>query len=360
MKPLYPLLVLFTSLLNLQSNYEIHRVSIVFTNVAVIDTAGALLQEDMPVVVLGDYITDGGKASQLKPPRHARVIDGHGKFLIPGLWDMHIHTFRHNPRSTDLWFFPLFIANGVTGVRDMWTTGDDFPSVVQWRKGLADGTFLGPRFGAVGWLVDGPEPFWPNSDVVSTPQQAREFVQRVKSVGVDFVKVYWKLPREEYFAIADESNKLGIPFAGHVPFVISAAEASDAGQKTIEHLLNVDLGCSTKEDELLQAKVWGAEQANQMLGTYDEQKCEHLMKKFVRNQTWQVPTLVVHEVTSPSDPRLKYVPASTRAARNKQAANETLSEKQKEVAKKVSANRLKLTAAMAKAGVPLLGHRCGF
>jgi hypothetical protein len=112
---------------------------------------------------------------------------------------MHVHTFNHNPRSTNTWFFPLFIANGVAGVRDMWTTGDDFPKLLQFRKELAEGSFLGPRYGAVGWLVDGQNPFWPFADFVRMPQEGRDFVRKVKASAIDFVKVYWKLPREEVF-----------------------------------------------------------------------------------------------------------------------------------------------------------------
>jgi hypothetical protein len=219
---------------------------LVFTHVTVIDTARAVAQSDQTVAVAGDRIIEIGPSKTVKVPNAAKVVDASGKVLIPGLWDMHVHVFRHSPRSNNEWFFPLFLANGVTGVRDMWTTIDDFPQVVQWRKGVADGSFLGPRFGAVGWLVDGPEPVRPYSDVVTTPQEARDFVHKVKAAGIDFVKVYTKLRPEEYFAIADEAKKLGIPFAGHVPLVISAAAASDAGQRTMEHLLNVELGCSTR------------------------------------------------------------------------------------------------------------------
>ncbi|MBA0083667.1 MAG: amidohydrolase, partial [Acidobacteria bacterium Pan2503] len=163
----------------------INQAPIAFTHVVVIDTANASIQQDMTVFIVGDHIADVGKAAEIKVPKSVQVVDARGKFLIPGLWDMHVHTFRHSPRSTNTWYFPLFIANGVTGVRDMWTTGDDFPQVVQFRKDLADGSFLGPRYGAVAWTVDGPEPIFPNSDVVTTPQEARDFVHRVKASGVD-------------------------------------------------------------------------------------------------------------------------------------------------------------------------------
>jgi len=374
MKWLVSLLVLLipdSAFVTAQTKYEPLKSSVVFTHVAVIDTAGASVQPDMTVVIVGDHIAEVSRSTEVNVPKSTQVIDARGKFLIPGLWDMHVHTFTHNPRSTRNWYFPLLIANGVTGVRDMWTTSDDFPQIVQWRKGLADGNFLGPRYGAVGWLVDGPDPIWPNSDVVSTPEEARNFVRRVKAAGIDFIKVYWKLPREEYLAIADESKKLGTPFAGHVPFLISAAEASDAGQKSIEHLTNVDIGCSTKEQELLAvpAEKWGPPQDKETLATYDPEKCQQLLERFARNQTWQVPTSwmffegrALLRDQFATDPRSKYVPARVRALWQQQRAapwtglpptNDDPAERQDRRHRKRQ-RALTIIGMMNRTGVPLM------
>jgi hypothetical protein len=121
-----------------QLNRETAPVAIAFTHVAVIDPSNSSVQPDMTVLILGDSIAEIGKAADFKMPKHARALDARGKFLMPGLWDMHVHTFTHDPLSTRTWFFPLLIANGVTGVRDMWTTGSDIPQVVKFRNGLAD------------------------------------------------------------------------------------------------------------------------------------------------------------------------------------------------------------------------------
>jgi Amidohydrolase family len=344
-----------------QTKPQKEHTQIVFTHVAVLDSANASLQQDMTVVIVGENIAEVGKAAGVNVPKAAQVINGRGKFLMPGLWDMHVHTFRHNPRSTNTWFFPLFIANGITGVRDMGTKGDDFPQAIQFRKGLADGSFLGPRYGAVGWMVDGPDPFWPNSDVVSTPQEARDFVRRVKAAGIEFVKVYSKLRPEEYFAIADEAQKLGIPFAGHVPDVISAAAASDAGQRSMEHLRNVDVGCSTKEQELLQAKTWGPQQRKEMRDTYDQPKCEQLLQRFARNQTWQVPTssLFVQDRSRlrellTTDPKSKYLPDDVRALWQQQLPKLETSPQREEQRQENQQIRLTIIAMMNKAGVPMM------
>jgi imidazolonepropionase-like amidohydrolase len=352
------LLLIQSTILNAQPDHKVDHEPIVFTHVAVIGMTAEFVQQDMTVVIVGDRITNLGKAAEVKVPTPARMLDGRGKFLMPGLWDMHIHTFRHNPRSTNTWYFPLFIANGVTVVRDMWTTGDDFPQVVRFRKAFADGSFLGPRYGAVGWLVDGPEAIWPNSDVVSTPEEAREFVRRAKATGLDFVKVYWKLRRDEYIAIRDESKKLGIPFAGHVPFILSAAEASDAGQRTIEHLTNVDIGCSTKEKELLPVleKMWGPAQAKETLDTYDQRKCERLLEKFAHNQTWQVPTSALFFAErSVSNARAKYVPADVRAGWQQELSEpDSLSPQPLEDRERQLRARLKIVGMMGQSGVPMM------
>lgn len=352
---------LLATFVNAYTNQQEQMRSVVFSHVAVIDTAHSSVQNDMTVVIADDHIAEVGTANAVKVPRSARAIDGHGKFLIPGLWDMHVHTFRHNPRATNTWFFPLFIANGVTGVRDMWTTGEDFSQVVQWRKGLADGNFLGPRYGAVAWTVDGPNPIFPNMDVVNTPQEARDFVLKVKASGVDFVKVYQKLPREEYSAIVDEAKKVGIPFVAHMPWVISAAQASDDGARSIEHLSNVMEGCSTKEEESLILAVLGPEKHQEILDAYDQRKCEQLLERFAHNQTWQVPTswmffedraLLQDHLTT--DPRSKYVPPSVRSLWQQQPVISDHSPQRQQRRQKNLRERLAIIAMMNKEEVPMM------
>jgi hypothetical protein len=250
----------------------------------------------------------------------------------------------------------------------MWTTGDDFLQVVQFRKGLADGTMLVPRYGAVGWMVDGPKPIWPNSDLVSTPQEAREFVRKVKASGIDFVKVYTRLRPEEYFAIVDEAKKIGIPFAGHSPDTIRAAAASDAGQRSMEHLRNIPLGCSTKEEELMPSKTWGPQQEKEVRETYDQARCERLVEKFARNQTWQVPTSWMflqdrsrfRELLT-TDPKSKYLPADVRALWQQRLPKlepspqqEEQRQKREEQRQEDQRQRLMIIGMMNKAGVPMM------
>jgi imidazolonepropionase-like amidohydrolase len=295
--------------------------SLAITGVTVIDATGAPALRDMTVVVTGDRITAVAKSGEVGIPEGAHIVDGKGKYLIPGLWDMHVHTV--NPS-----FLPLYLANGVTGVRDMHAL--DLDATFGLRKQVQEGKQPGPRIVAAGPLVDGPKPLVPGSLVAANAAEGREAVRKLKTMGADFVKVYTKLPRDAYLCIADEAKKQGLPLAGHVPESVSAAEASDLGQKSIEHLTGVELACSDSEDELRREAVATVIKADnrvtmELLGRIDaraadsfsDKKARALYARFVRNGTWQVPTLtVLHSLVSlddpkfTADPRVKYMPPS--------------------------------------------------
>jgi imidazolonepropionase-like amidohydrolase len=254
--------------------------SIAFTNVTVIDVAAGQAKAGQTVVITGNKIAAAGPSASVRVPTGARVIRSDGKYLIPGLWDAHVHWYQRD-------LLPLFIANGVTGVRLMW----GFPFHREWARDAEAGKLSGPRVYMAGSIIDGPRPVWPNSTAVANEQEARQAVRDSKAMGADFVKVYSLLPRDAYFAIANEARKQGIPFAGHVPNSVSALEASDAGQRSIEHLTGIPLATS-----------------------FD---AAALFAGFRNNNTWQSPTLVVLRNTANlddpalvSDPRLKYMPRS--------------------------------------------------
>src|SRR6202453_1621742 len=137
----------------------------------------------------------------------------------------------------------FFLANGVVGVRDM--SGP--PAANAWRAAHTSNEDPAPTIYLGSPIIDGPNPVWPESIVVTDEAQGREVVEQQRERGADFIKVYSRLSRNAYFAIADEANKCNIPFEGHVPELVTAAEASGAGQKSIEHLTKVAEGCSKEE-----------------------------------------------------------------------------------------------------------------
>lgn len=283
---------------------------LVFTHVTVIDLTGAPSMSDMTVIVAGNHIAAVGKAGKVRVPKNAQIIDGRGKFMIPGLWDMHAHT--RADALTRQFVFPLNIVNGVTGIRDM--AGDcigggdcdgkaTFDVHLQWKKDIAEGKLIGPRMIVGTAFVDGKPPLHPGSMVVSTPEEAREAVRYAKRRGFDFIKVYHKLSRPSYFALADEANKLGIPFAGHVPALVGGIEASEAGQKSEEHLYGALDGCSGHEAEFIAARerlaqtddittdAFGDLFEKQLKPlSYNTGDCSVFFRTLVKNGTWIVPT----------------------------------------------------------------------
>jgi hypothetical protein len=270
--------------------------SILFEHATVIDATGAPARADVSVALTDGRIVSIAKNIPSTP--ETRVIDVTGKFLIPGLWDMHVHLDLQGNALRAL------VANGVTGIREMYS-GIPIATLAAWRARPENPRIVVPGF------LDGPLAVQSRVDgfLVETGPQARLAVTLLAARGADFLKVYNSLPREAYFAIAEESKRLGIPFAGHVPEAVSPAEASEAGQRSQEHLINILLACSTREEELRRQRIFtmndpsitGLERGRQLgfpdpqglFDTYDEAKAAALFKAFVKNNTWHTPTLVL-------------------------------------------------------------------
>lgn len=223
--------------------------------VTVVDVRDGSLHPEHTVLVAGDRIAAVGRLREVAVPDHAQVVEASGRYLIPGLWDMHVHSVANVALDKSLrsvaaqdWHFPLFLAHGVTGVRDMNDgTGDVTLALTKSvRRRLAEGVLRGPpRFLTAGPSLDGDPPLGSNSVVVRTAAEARTAVEQLVSNGADLVKVYENLSREAYFAIIDEARRRGIPVDGHVPFRITPEEAAAAGQRTVEHPDALAAGCST-------------------------------------------------------------------------------------------------------------------
>jgi hypothetical protein len=183
---------------------------LVIRHITVIDATGRAPEPGMSVVIDADHIVAVGPWKKIHAPKDALTLDGQGKFLIPGLWDMHVHG-ASDTRAR--WSHLLFLANGVVGVREM--SGP--PDAHAWRAMQASAPDPSPTIYLGSPIVDGQNPVWPDSIVVANAAQGREVVDQQQQRGADFIKVYGNLSRDAYFAIADEANKRGIPFEGHVP-----------------------------------------------------------------------------------------------------------------------------------------------
>ena len=335
-----------------------HGAALAFTHVTVIDVSGGPAQPDMTVVTDNGHIIAVGSSTGLRPPAGARIVSARGKYLIPGLWDMHVHTvfgdwLPRNERVT----LPLFVANGVTGVRDM---GGDLAVLKEWRAAIAAGRLLGPRMIIAGPMLDGPIPRFPSSAPVATQADARRIVDELQAQGVDFIKIQSMIPRDGYFAAADEAKKVGISFVGHVPDAVRASEASDAGQRSIEHFTGIFEGASTIEDQL----ITGPKSLGVNVKTFDPERARQLIELMAKNQTWQVPTLVwergqwlVDDIDKTHDPLTKYAPHAWKDRTWPMFVREIMEGMDTDplpVRRHFVQMELDMTLAMFRAGVPFL------
>jgi len=286
-----------------QANTQSQRKPLVFSHITVIDATGASAKPDMTVVITGDRITQLGPTGKVKVPKYAQVIDAKGKFLIPGLWDMHVHLDRVGEGA-----LPLFIANGLTSVRDM--GGGDFAQIRLWRESIARESLLGPRIKASGPILEstrfiqilekiGGESLAGKRVGVGREAEVLKAVDSIRNLGVDFLKVRTNASREAYLAIAAEAKRSGLQLVGHAPSGVSLLEVSDAGQKSIEHGLV-------------------------FLDNYTEAEWKELAARFIKNGTHSVPTLIagrgfrempdqevmaiIDDGTNGRDSRRKYIP----------------------------------------------------
>lgn len=270
--------------------------ALVIQNVTVINVETGARWTDQTVVVTGNRISAVGQASAIRPPAAARVVDGRGKFLIPGLWDTHVHALFNGFNQA----MPYLAAIGITSVRDM---ASSFAQVADARTPREDPNFIAPRAAVLsGPGLDGVPPnFGPLPVppgvllVVTTPEQGRQVVNRLAAAHVDLVKVRNGLATDTYMAIADEAKRWGLPFDGHLPPDVNIVQASDAGQRVVEHLNGLADLCAADPAALRQGRGQGPGAGQGQGPTQPVQlnraRCEETARHLVRNGTWLTPTI---------------------------------------------------------------------
>lgn len=265
--------------------------AIAILNVTLIDGTGAPPKANQNVIVRDGRIVSVGDH---KPPANAEIVDGSGKFLIPGFWDMHTHVLPDSGRM---------LRWGVTGIRNMHVESPDAVAIALAAKERADG----PRVVTNGVIVDGPQAVYAASARAGDARTAREIAVKARQYGLDFLKVYDFVPRDAYFALAKESKRLKLPLTGHVPVWVTLEEAARAGQRSVEHLSGVFEACTANasyQDDLKKAAALWMISRNesarrlhatvlQMAATYDSSICKPLFALLAEKQVWQCPTLVV-------------------------------------------------------------------
>jgi imidazolonepropionase-like amidohydrolase len=300
-------------------------------NVNVVDVVSGTVLAGQRVVVTGSRITALGADPGPTVPPNAIRIDGAGKYLIPGMWDMHVHV-TGVPSTGHM--LGLFLANGITGVRDMGSSVDGLLSL---RPQIDSGRVLLPRVIGSGVLVDGKPIVYPGITwAVTTPDEARKAVDSLARRGVNFIKAYEMLRPEVYSALAAQARLRGLPFAGHLPLMVSAEDAVRAGHRSFEHLRGLEIACSSKSDSLRGVAAAMIDQGKDSAGmrlrsaihaalrprayeTYDEARCSALILQMARAGAWQTPNIVLasqqafhHDTTNFFQRWVQYLPAGQR------------------------------------------------
>ena len=286
---------------------------VAITRVSVVDVERSRTLADHTVLIRDGRIADVGPSRDVRVSREARVIDGRGRYLIPGLWDMHVHTVGGSSER----ILPVYVAYGVTGVRDM---GTDLDVLRRERDRIRRGETVGPRIVMAGPILDGPlgVPTPPahrrwRIELTDTVR-ARHVVDSLARAGADFIKVHERLSAPVYLAIAARARRARLPFAGHIPDSVGPLAVVAAGQRSVEHLVNVPLPCTAAESISLRPR--GPLEA--LLGRCSSADLAPLYRRFAGPRLHHTPTLVVQQAVAlrpdahPGDPGTRYTPAPVR------------------------------------------------
>lgn len=298
-------------------------VPVVIKNVSVVDLVGGDILSSQTILIDENKILFVGLENELSAPKSSIIVDGHGQYVIPALWDMHTHIFKVTP----LLDLPLYIAYGVTNVRDMTSCpqkGDPFvpcpEDLKKWNSAAINGELVGPRIqGITSWQLNGPGIHkyikgLPEFFGTANPKQSKEFVHHYAD-KVDALKVYNYIPRDSYFAVANEAKKVGLDLVGHRPHAVSAIEAAQY-QKSIEHarfILHESFSGSKDLRESVSKGLW-KEDRRVMLDEHDPEMANKIFEVMKVNGTWYVPTHLTRRVDAfgedpliLEDPILKYL-----------------------------------------------------
>lgn len=305
---------------------------VAFVNVNVVPMDRDDVVPNQTVVVREGRITEVGPAARVRVPAGATAVDGRGKYLMPGLAEMHGHLPNPNagPELTETVLF-LYVANGVTTVRGML----GYPANLGLRDRIARGEVLGPRLWVAGPALSG--------NAATTPEVGRRMVEEQKAAGYDHLKIQEGLSREAYDTIVATAKRLGVRFAGHVPNAVGVYHVLASGQASIDHL-----------DNYVET-VGGPDSA-------DDRRIGQAVAATRSAGTWTVPTLALWEVfLGTDDPatlstreELRYVPPEWRANWARQVAQ--LRQNNPDVDDRVAtlALRRRLLKALQDAGCPIV------
>jgi len=328
--------------------------ALVLRNVTIVDVEHGRLTPQRDVAIVGDRIVGIQAGGTVQAPKRGRVLDGSGKFLMPGLWNFHVHVFSA-PGEEDF-ALPLYILNGITGVRDAGALRT-LPEQQRIAAAIERGERVGPRLVLAGALIDGPPGSWPDQMVAASPEEWRQRVRESKAAGWGFIKSYSLLSEPTYLAIADKARRQRLPLYGHIPESVRLETAVSAGHRSIEHFGRVTQACATEERALIAANAQALQTPEPLpalmavmmghngrtLQSWDGERCAAVVHRLAAAGVAVMPSLMVSDFylgkdPAPDDPRMRSVPAAVRAQwgqgdwRRQQIPSELLAQAPKSVA----------------------------
>jgi imidazolonepropionase-like amidohydrolase len=324
---------------------------IAITDVSVVPMTSDGVLAHHTVVIRGDRIVAVAPDDRVALPAGTRVIAGTGRWLMPGLADMHVHTWRDEDLT-------MFLAAGVTTIRNMWGTDQH----LAWRSQIARGERLGPTIVTAGPLIDGDPPDWPGSVVLQRAEDADAIVAAQQAAGYDFLKSVNQLSREAYEALAAAGRRHGMVLAGHVPYAVGLDGVLAAHQRSIEHLDQwlealVPPGVTLPPDDGAMARQ------RAVLAALDPSRLPALIARTIAAGSWNCPTLVALDRLSRLDdaaalrrrvPWVDLVPAAARARWTAELQLPGLTAEDFATFRAFNAQNARIAAALAAAGAPLL------
>lgn len=289
-------LVLLFCLLLIQISLiaQAKKADLILQDISIVDVLHNRIQEHQTVVISKGRILEVGKKEISKQYQTNHLLISTGKYIMPALWDMHVHFGGDTLREENKWLLPLFLANGVTAVRDC--AGDISSSVLEWKKAIAENTLEGPTIFTSGPKLEGPKSIWPGDLEIANETEMNLALDSLQGLQVDFIKITDNaLDPALFVASIKASRKRGWKVSGHAPVQYTLNELSDAGLSTVEHL-GYMLRAASKDEERITAlrrenKISAKDASLQLMQTIDSATAIRKFKLLAANGTAVVPTM---------------------------------------------------------------------
>ncbi|MCX6207828.1 MAG: amidohydrolase family protein [Bacteroidetes bacterium] len=273
---------------------QTQKADLILHDISIVDVLHNRIQAHQTVVISNGRILEVGKSGIDKKYNSRQSILSTGKYMMPSLWDMHVHFGGDTLREENKWLLPLFIAMGVTTVRDC--AGDISDDVLEWKKEIAENKLVGPTIFTSGPKLEGPKSIWPGDLEIANETEMNIALDSLQKLKVDFIKITDNALDPALFVTSIKaSRKRGWKVSGHAPVQYTLNELSDAGLSTVEHL-GYMLRAASKNEERITAlrrenKINAKEAATQLMQSIDSATAIRKFKLLAANGTAVVPTM---------------------------------------------------------------------